>query len=146
MVNSNKHPVLRTGGRGGRIKIPYFGAQVQIITNVHLRVQLELETNLKKRKTSVFTCPTKLTWLELFVFIFYLFSKSPDPIKHPPKSFYFYKVLLHSIFKDKLISKGVLFRKSSIILSLKNNYTDGQHNFFSFSIVIPQICIFSLVV
>ena len=53
-----------------RVRISYLKAQVQIITKTHLRVQPELETNLKKRKTIVFTCPAKLTCLTLLVFIF----------------------------------------------------------------------------
>ena len=132
------HPVSGRGLKCIRVKIPYLSAQVKIITNVQLRAQLELETNLKKRKTRVFTCPTKLTCLALFVFIFYLFSKSPDPIKHPPKSFYFYEVLLHNILKGKLISKGMVFRQSSVkclvhlILSLSKTTTLAVNIFFPF--------------
>ena len=121
-----------------RVKILYLSAQVQIITNVQLRAQLQVETNLKKRKTKVFTCLLNwLAWHSLFLF-FYLFSKFPDPIKHPPKSFYFYEALLHNILKDKLISIGVVLRQSSIkcsfhlILNLSNTTTLALTHFFLF--------------
>ena len=146
------HPVSGRGLKCIRVKIPYLSAQVKIITNVQLRAQLELETNLKKRKTRVFTCPTELTCLKLLVFIFYLFSKSPDPIKHPPKCFYFYEVLLHNILKDNLISKGVVFRQSSIkclfhiILNFSKTTTMVVNIFFSlFQLYCHRFCIFTIV-
>ena len=79
---------------------------------VPFKAQLELETDLKKRKTRLFLALLNwLAWHFLFL-LFYLFSKSPDTIKHPPNSFYFYEVLSNIIFK-RLLSKGVIFRQSS---------------------------------
>ena len=121
------------------------------MTKAHLRVQPELETNSKKRKTKLLLVLLNwLAWHSFFLF-FYIFDKSPDTIKHPPKSFYFYKVLLNNILK-RLWSKGVVFRRSSInclvrlILNpSKTNAWVASIYFYTFSIAVPQICIFTIV-